>query len=270
MCLLSSYGTTKMTHLEAALLGIIQGLTEFLPVSSSGHLALGQALLGIETGDVTFEVIVHFGTLLAVITVLRRRIWALIVGFFQNNPADLKMVGLLAIGSVPAAIVGFTLEDSIGGIFASPWTVSLLLAVTGLVLFSTRNLVGERMADSFGGGIAMGIAQAAAILPGISRSGMTIAVGMWCRIDAGEAAAFSFMLAIPVIAGPTALKLAALAAGEVGTESWSVLLVGAITAYAAGVVSIRWLLSILARGELGRFAYYCWAVGLIGCIAFWE
>ena len=258
-----------MTHLQAALLGLVQGLTEFLPVSSSGHLALGQALLGIDPGDVTFEVIVHFGTLLAVVTVLRRRIWALITGIVRRDRSSLTMAGLLLLASVPAVVVGLTLEDRMSEAFASPFTVSILLIVTGGVLFSTRGLSGERMVDGVWTSVAIGVAQAAAILPGISRSGLTIAVGMWFRVEAGEAAMFSFLLAIPIIAGATALKMGGLVAGVVGTESWSVLLVGAVAAYASGVVSIRWLLSILAQGELTRFAYYCWAVGIAGCIAFW-
>jgi undecaprenyl-diphosphatase len=259
-----------MSYLEAALLGIVQGLTEFLPVSSSGHLALGQTLLGIETGDVTFEVIVHFGTLLAVVTVLRRRIWSLIVGFFQRDPASLKTVGYLFLGSIPAAAVGLLLEDYFAEAFASPFMVSVMLIVTGTILFSTRKLSGERMIDTLGPALAMGVAQAAAILPGISRSGMTIATGMWCRAEAGEAAMFSFLLAIPIIGGATALKVTDLVTSGTGTEPWPILLIGMLTAYGSGVFSIRWLLSILGRGELSRFAYYCWAIGIIGCIAFWS
>ncbi len=259
-----------MTHLQAALLGIVQGLTEFLPVSSSGHLVLGQALLGINAGDVTFEVIVHFGTLLAVVTVLRRRIRDLLVGLFRRDRTALVMVGLIALGSVPAVVVGLVFEDRITAAFASPFTVSIMLIVTGCVLFSTRNLLGERMVDTVWAGIVIGIAQAAAIVPGISRSGMTISAGLWCKADAGEAATFSFLLAIPIIAGATALKVGGLVAGGPGTEFWSVLLVGAATAFASGVLSIRWLLSIVARGELSRFAYYCWAVGIAGTVVFWS
>ena len=259
-----------MNHLQAVLLGIIQGLTEFLPVSSSGHLALGQAVLGIETGDVTFEVIVHFGTMLAVITVLRRRIWQLAVGLVQRDRASLVTIGLLALGSIPAAIVGLTLEDKLAEMFASPLTVSFMLIVTGGVLFSTRGLSGEKMVDTVWMSIIIGISQALAIIPGISRSGMTIATGLWCRAEAGEAAMFSFLLAIPITAGATAVKVAGLAGGEIGTESWSILLVGAVAAYASGVFSIRWLLKIIGRGELDRFAYYCWAVGLIGVFTYWA
>lgn len=257
-----------MTHFEAALLGLIQGLTEFLPVSSSGHLALGQALLGINTGDVTFEVIVHFGTLLAVLTTLRRRIWQILVGVVQRDRSSLITAGLVILGSVPAVVVGLTFEDRFTEAFASPRIVSIMLIVTGIVLFTTRGMSGERMVDSVWMGLAIGVAQAAAIIPGISRSGMTIATGLWCKAEAGEAAMFSFLLAIPVIAGATALKVGGLMAGDVSTESWSVLLVGAVAAYASGVFSIRWLLSILGRGELSKFAYYCWAVGIIGTVAY--
>ncbi|MEE2754004.1 MAG: undecaprenyl-diphosphate phosphatase [Candidatus Latescibacterota bacterium] len=259
-----------MTHFQAALLGIIQGLTEFLPVSSSGHLALAQALLGIKTGDVTFEVIVHFGTMLAVITVLRRRIQELLIGLIRRDPTSLKMIGLLALASVPAAVVGLTLQDTLSAAFANPFTVSILLVVTGIVLFSTRGLSGERMVDTVWTSIAVGIAQATAVFPGISRSGFTIATGLWCRVEAGEAATFSFLLAIPITAGATAVKVGELAPGGTGTESWSVLLVGAVAAYISGVLSIRWMLSILGRGELVRFAYYCLAVGIAGTIAFWA
>ena len=259
-----------MSIWEAILLGVVQGLTEFLPVSSSGHLALGQALLGIDTGDVTFEVIVHFGTLLAVITVLRRRIWSLIQGILSSDPASFKTVGLLVIGSIPAAFAGIFLEDRISSIFASPLTVSIMLIVTGGVLFSTRNRLGETSVDKTGTAFAVGVAQALAILPGISRSGMTIATGMWFRVEAGEAAAFSFLMAIPIIAGATALKVGHLVSAGPGGESVAALVAGAIAAYASGVLSIRWLLSILGRGELSRFAYYCWAVGIIGTIAYWT
>ena len=259
-----------MTYLEAALLGLVQGLTEFLPVSSSGHLALGQALLGIDPGDVTFEVIVHFGTLLAVVTVLRRRILELLVGLIRRDRAALVMVGLLFLGSIPAVVVGLAFMDTLTAVFASPFTVSVMLIVTGGVLFSTRGLSGERTVNSVGTGLIIGVAQAVAILPGISRSGVTIAAGLWCKVEAGEAATFSFLLAIPIIAGATAVKVGGLVAGGSSTEPWSVLLVGAVAAYASGVVSIRWMLSILARGELARFAYYCWAIGLAGCIAFWT
>lgn len=258
-----------MTYLEAALLGIVQGLTEFLPVSSSGHLALGHAMLGIKTGDVTFEVIVHFGTLMAVVTVFRRRIWKLVYGFFGRDPRALKTVGLLVLASLPAVIAGLTLEGRLTEIFASPFTVSVMLIVTGFVLFSTRNRLGERPVETVLSSLAIGIAQAAAIVPGISRSGMTIATGLWCKVEAQEAAMFSFLLAIPIIAGATALKVGGLVTIGPGTESWSVLLVGAVTAYVSGVFSVRWLLSILGRGKLSLFAYYCWAVGLIGVVSYW-
>lgn len=244
-------------------------MTEFLPVSSSGHLVLGQAFLGIDPGDVTFEVIVHFGTLLAVVTALRRPILEILVGLVRRDRAALVTIGLLLLASVPAVVVGLALEDRIAAVFGNPFIVSVMLLVTGVVLFSTRNLLGERMVDTVGSAAIVGLAQAAAILPGISRSGMTISAALWCKADVGEAAKFSFLLAIPIIAGATAVKVAGLVGGGVGSESWSILLVGAVTAYGSGVLSIRWLLSILAHGELARFAYYCWALGLAGCAIFW-
>ena len=133
-----------MTPFQAAILGLLQGLSEFLPISSSGHLVLGQALLGVQTGDITFEVIVHFGTLLAVVTVLRDRLWALVRGCFKGEAAAWRMVLMLGIGTVPAAAVGIFFKDALEAAFSSPVAASGWLVVTGAVLWSTRFGKGDR------------------------------------------------------------------------------------------------------------------------------
>lgn len=259
-----------MTLIEAALLGLLQGLTEFLPVSSSGHLALGQALLGIQTGDVSFEVMVHFGTLLAVVTALRTRIAELVIGCLRREPEAWRMALLLGIGTVPAGVIGLTMKLMIEGVFADPAAVAGLLLVTGAILWSTRFAKGQRTHITWGDAIWMGIAQAFAILPGISRSGSTIVMGMWRGVEAREAANFSFLLSIPVILGATVLQVRDLIAQPPGTDAVWILVIGALIAYASGVFAIRWLLALLGGGKLGRFAYYCWTVGLIGLVYFWR
>lgn len=259
-----------MTVFEAALLGIIQGLTEFLPVSSSGHLALGQALLGIEAGDVTFEIIVHFGTLLAVVTALRERIMVLIRGFLARDPVAWRMVGFLVLGTIPAAVMGIGLKTTLEDAFASPAAVSGFLIITGVILWSTRFASGKRKNVTLVDVIFIGCAQAFAIFPGISRSGSTIGMGLWRGLDSREAGTFSFLLSIPIILGATILAVDDMVAHPPSVDALWTLLIGAVTAYASGVFAIRWLMGILAGGKLERFAYYCWVVGIVGVGYFWS
>ncbi len=258
-----------MTFLQAALLGLVQGLSEFLPVSSSGHLVLGQALMGVQPGDLVFEVTVHFGTLLAVLTVLRERIWRLVTGCIRRDPASLRMLLLLLLGTVPAGVVGIWFEDFLELVFHSPTVAAGCLVATGVVLWSTRFVSGRRREIGVGDALLIGLAQAVAILPGISRSGLTISAGLWRGVEGREAASFSFMLSIPVILGATALK-----AGDLITDPppWNLvvpLFVGLIAAFASGVVAIRWLLALLRGRRLHRFSYYCWALGLVALTTLW-
>ncbi|MCG8601351.1 MAG: undecaprenyl-diphosphate phosphatase, partial [Verrucomicrobiales bacterium] len=173
-----------MTFLEAIILGLVQGLTEFLPVSSSGHLVLTQELMGVEDKGVTFEILVHFGTLLSVIIYFWKRLWGLFLAilppFREERKEDRKMIGYLAIASVPAAIVGFSpLKDYFEGAYDKPALVGLLLVLTGAILFLPR-LIKKKGDQEIGtkSAIAMGLGQALAILPGVSRSGSTIVSGM--------------------------------------------------------------------------------------------
>jgi len=253
-----------LTLSEAFLLGLLQGLTEFLPVSSSGHLALGQALLGIQTGDVTFEIIVHFGTLLAVVTALRARISALIVGCFQRDRDAWRMVFLLLVGTIPAAVMGVLFKDMLEVAFASPVAVSGFLIATGCILWSTRFARGDRQEITFTDAMLMGLAQALAVLPGISRSGSTITMGLWRGLDGREAATFSFLLSIPIILGATVLALGDLMAHPPKWQALQGLIIGAVVAYVSGVFAIRWLLGVVRGGRFAQFAYYCWLVGLVG------
>ncbi len=257
-----------MTSFEAMLLGLLQGLTEFLPVSSSGHLALGQAVWGIQTGNITFEVIVHFGTLLAVITALRARIINLVVGCLRRDGASWHTICLLMVGSIPAGVVGILFKDMLKATFASPIAVCGFLIATGCILWSTRFARGDRVKITFLDAILIGFAQALAVLPGISRSGSTIGMGLWRGLDGREAATFSFLLSIPIIFGATALEVGNLLAHPPQMNALWSLLIGAIVAYISGVFAIRWLLSLLSGGHFTQFAYYCWLIGLIGIAYF--
>jgi len=268
-----------LSALEAVLLGLVQGLTEFLPVSSSGHLVLARTLLGVSGEGITFEVMVHFGTFLAIVTVFRREIGKLIVAVFggirvlvarkgiaRRLEADghLKLALWIVIGSVPAGCLGLLFEDLIEQAFSNPILVSGTLLVTGGMVWSTRYVKETRGDVGWKDAILIGVAQAFAMIPGISRSGATIVTGLWRKVDRAKAAEFSFLLALPVIFGATALKLKdVVGAPPPSAEVWSLLL-GTATAYASGYVAIRVLLGIVKKGKLDRFAYYCWAVGLVG------
>lgn len=268
-----------MSTFEAILLGLVQGLTEFLPVSSSGHLVLAKTLLGVSGGGITFEVMVHFGTFSAIVTVFRREIWALVVsvsegigvlvqrrGIMRRLEADahLKLALWIGIGSVPAACFGLLFEEYVEQAFVRPMLVSFALLITGGMIWSTR-YVKETSGDvGCTDAILIGIAQAFAIIPGISRSGSTIATGLWRKVDRAKAVEFSFLLALPAIFGATVLKLKEVfEVSASGVEGWG-LVVGTTTAYGAGYAALRVLLDIVRKGKLDRFAYYCWAVGLVG------
>lgn len=253
-----------MTLLSVILLALVQGLTEFLPVSSSGHLALGGILLKLPREDITFEIVVHVGTLMAVLAVYRRDLVDLVSGVVRRERESMALAGLLALASVPAALAGLYLQDSITGLFNSPVAVSVMLIVTGAVLFSTKFMAaGRRDRPTAAGGLLVGVAQAISLLPGISRSGLTISSGLFAGIRREKAASFSFLLSIPAIAGAAALKL-----GEAGTgdTELSLLLIGFGTSAVTGYAALRILLRFLRSGRFAVFAWYCWLVGLSGLI----
>ncbi|MFH1008375.1 MAG: undecaprenyl-diphosphate phosphatase [Candidatus Latescibacterota bacterium] len=270
-----------MTPFEAMLLGLVQGLTEFLPVSSSGHLVLARTFLGVSGDGITFEVMVHFGTFLAILTVFFGQIQKMIVGvsggigvlFARKGIArrfredeHLRLAVWIGIGSIPAGCLGLLFEEAVEQAFASPILVSGALVVTGGMLFSTRYVKESSGKVGFGEAVLIGIAQALAIIPGISRSGATIVTGFWRKVDRAQAAEFSFLLALPVIFGATVLKLKdVFLAPPSSAEGWA-LVVGTATAYGSGYLAIRMLLGIVRKGRLDRFAYYCWAVGFFGLI----
>lgn len=256
-----------MTYLDAAILGIIQGLTEFLPISSSGHLVLSQELLGVNTQGVTFEVIVHVGTLLAILVYFRLRLLTLLKSLFDRNATQSRLyIGYLIVGTIPAAIIGLTLENYFEQAFASPVFTSAMLIVTGLVLLSTR-LVKQHSKDvTWLTAVIIGIGQACAILPGISRSGTTISAGIHCKIDPAKAAEFSFLLALPAIGGAAILK-----SGEIFSQNSANIgpyLLAFVLAFASSLAATHWLFAIIKKGRFDWFAYYCFAAGAVGLYLF--
>ncbi len=252
-----------MTILEALILGVVQGLTEFLPVSSSGHLVIAQSLMGLDLPGVLFEVVVHVATLCAVCWVYRSRLLGLARGFVTGDRASLRYVGLLALATLPAAAVGIGVGDLLEPIFERPTFSAGFLLVTGFFVWSIRRFApsAEREDPTTRDALGVGVVQALAILPGISRSGSTVAVGTAMGVEPRRMAEFSFLMSIPVIAGAAALKLSDLgeASQAIGaTPLWVAFAAAALS----GVVAIRIFLGLLARRSFHRFAYYCWTVGV--------
>jgi undecaprenyl-diphosphatase len=251
-----------MSIWEALILGFVQGATEFLPVSSSGHLVIGQALLDVRIPGVAFEVAVHVATLLSVLLVYRRRVWGLVTGALKGDRETWRYVGFLLVATLPAAAVGLGAGDLIEALFDAPAVAGVALLVTGAFLWSTRGALARNPTGKPGARVAllMGFAQAVAIIPGISRSGATVVAGLWLGVEAEEAAAFSFLMAIPAILGAAVLELPALSETGVGLPG-SVLLAGGIAAALTGILAIRTFITMLRRKSFHRFGPYCLAVG---------
>jgi len=256
-----------MNYFDAILLGLIQGLTEFLPVSSSGHLVLAQHLLGLKQEGVIFELMVHFGTLLSVLIYFRKRIAAMFAALFDRSmTAERRMIGYIILGTIPAVFAGFFLEDFFENAFGSPVETSVMLLVTGLLLLSTALVKKKEGKINIPRSIIIGIGQALAIMPGISRSGSTISFGMFAGVKPVEAAEYSFLLSIPAIAGAIVLKsreLMGLQAALAGHY-----LVGTIFSFLSGLFAVYLLLDIIRRGKFEYFGIYCLIIGTFGLIYF--
>jgi len=247
---------------QGILLGLVQGLTEFLPVSSDGHLAVIGHVAGVHTPGVFVEVALHVATLGSILVVYGRRFWDLVLGVLRRDPEALRYAGLLIIGMIPAGIVGVFFEDLIARAFDSLWAAGIGFLVTAAALLSTRRRGPEGAArPTPGGALVIGLAQALAPLPGVSRSGMTIASGLWVGLGAVAAADFSFLMAIPLIAGAGLLE-ARHASADLALIGVVPLLVGAVVAFLSGVFAIRFLVAMLRRGRFYQFAPYVIAIGL--------
>jgi undecaprenyl-diphosphatase len=252
-----------MSWWDGLILGVIQGLTEFLPVSSSGHLVVAEAALGVRVPGVFVEVALHVATLVAVVIVYRRRILELVAGMASGRGAAWRSVGLLLLASVPAGIVGVLFNDFFERTFHSLAVVGVDFIVTGVILWSAgRARSGDRPEPHAKGAFGIGLAQAFAILPGISRSGSTVTAGLWAGVDPVRAAEFSFLMALPAIAGAAVLHVP-----ELTRESLAVgpgpLALSFVAALVSGVLAIRLLVRLLARRAFHRFAPYCLVLGVV-------
>jgi undecaprenyl-diphosphatase len=246
--------------INAFFLGIIQGLTEWLPISSSGHLVIFQQMIGLKV-PLLFDVMLHFGTLLAVIVFFWKDIVKIIKSFllFDFKSEQGKLITYIVIGTLPVAFVGYFFHDFIETLFSDLMTVGISLIVTGLILFPTRNLKGRRrlgLSDS----IFIGISQMFALIPGLSRSGITISTGLFRGIDKESVFRFSFLLSIPAILGASLLELLR---NPVTEASFEPLFVCIITSAIVGYLSLRFLHTLLKQGKLYYFSFYCFIVGLL-------
>jgi undecaprenyl-diphosphatase len=265
-----------MDILKIIILAIVQGLTEFLPVSSSGHLALAEYLLGIESPGVTLEVFLHFGTFMSVLVIFWKDIAKIIIAFFGNfwkvwkyptvmkENEDFAMGIYIILSMIPAGIVGVLFEEQIDGFFDNILMVGIALIVTGTVLFLTQWAQNEKRPLNWWRTILMGIAQAIAIIPGISRSGSTVSTGMFLGMPREKVAKFSFLMALPLIFGATIMK----AKTAFATEGfiWSGIIIGTITAFLFGYFAVKWLLRAIIKGRLYLFGFYCLILGFIAII----
>ncbi len=263
-----------MEFVKAIILGVVQGLTEFLPISSSGHLVLGSKLLEFQGQGITFDVFVHLGTLLAVIVFFRNEVKEMLFApfrFFAGH-RDRDVLHFLCqdvyiiIATLPAVFVGLFLKDSIEAIFSSLFIVFTMLAVTGCIMILSNLLQSRNKKPGPLNALLIGCGQACAILPGLSRSASTIFVGMLLGIDRETAARFSFIMSIPAILGAVVLQMGNVLSMESG--DWSVLQIAAGTLAAAisGYFAIALLLDVVKKNRLQWFGYYCILISLVGFI----
>ncbi len=246
------------------ILAMIQGLTEFLPVSSSGHLVLMQTFLQAREGDLFFDIILHLGTLGSVCVVYRREIMRLL----RFDGSAVRYLLALGVGTLPAVVIGLLLKDFIAALFHEPVFAAGGLLVTAGFLFTTRYSVQEVQelsepweprAPALSKALLIGCGQAVAILPGISRSGATIATSLWLHLPRAEAARFSFLLSIPVISGALLLQLLG---GNEGGADWPQLILSALAAFGVGLLALRWTALAVVQAHFWKFSVYCVAVGI--------
>lgn len=260
-----------MSWLEALILGLVQGLTEFLPVSSSGHLAIGRELLGVEvSGDLVFEVTVHAATVLATIVVFRREILRLLQGLFKfkmNDETDYILK--ICLSMVPVFIVGVFFKDYVEALFGSLRVVGAALLLTALLLFFSdfaSSRVGDRKTVRNGinwwQAFVVGAGQALAVIPGLSRSGTTISTGLLCGVKREVMAQFSFLMVLVPILGETFLDIVGgeMAASTIGTLP---LVIGFLAAFVSGLFACKVMIALVRRARLGWFALYCAIVGTL-------
>lgn len=249
-----------LTKLEAFILGIIQGLTEFLPISSTGHLYLGRNLFGLQEAGLLLDTMLHLGTLLAVFVFYKDEFIKMI-----KNPFS-KMTFLLIVGTIPAIVIGVLFKDFFDEISKTGVTIGWEFLVTGIFLWFAESIKnGHKKMDqiTYKDALIIGTFQAAAMLPAISRSGLTIVAALWRKLDRETAAYFSFLLSSPAIAGAVVLQSLDLMSGKGEEISLSALIVGIVSSAIFGYIAVKWMVNYLKKHSLKPFAVYVWVLGLV-------
>lgn len=270
-----------MDLLEAFLLGLVQGVTEFLPISSSGHLRIASALMGQDLEpDLLFDLVVHGGTLFSIFIYFRQRLTDLFfsairvlkapVAVFKNwhDDYELRFLVYVFVSMIPAGVAGFTIRESIEGVFANPIGISLMFLLTGFMLYATKFFDEGDKTLTLKNTFLIGVAQALALLPGVSRSGTTIAAGVFLGLKRDDIANFTFIMMIPVVAGAVLLDI--LDIPETGLEEgmFAALTVGFFTALVSGYYALKYLIILFKSKGIYHFSWYLWTVGLLGLIYF--
>jgi len=256
-----------MTILQALILGIIQGLTEFLPVSSSGHLEIAKVLFGdnsLPQESLTFTVVLHFATALSTLVVFRKEVLEIFKGLFQFKWNEHTIFSLkIIVSMLPAVVIGLLFEEQLEALFSGKiMLVGFMLLITAVLLYLADKAKKTETNVSYTDAIIIGVAQAIAMLPGISRSGATISTSVLLGVDRERAARFSFLMVVPLIFGKVAKDLLG---GDINFESSQIttLSVGFIAAFVAGLLACTWMIAIVKRSKLSYFAIYCLVAGLL-------
>lgn len=259
-----------MSHIEALLLGLVQGLTEFLPVSSSGHLVVYSTLLGLEPdGGLLFEVSVHVATLFAIVIYYRDKIWRLITGVLAQDRASLRYTAKLAVATLPTVVAVIAASEFLEEVLANPVVAAGGLIVTSAVLWTTRSTLptAHNNEPTWKACFYIGVAQAFAILPGISRSGSTVAVALAMGVAPAAAAQFSFLMGIIAILSAAVLMIPDL--GAASPEALTSIALGSASALTSGIVAIWLFVMVLSRQAFHQFAYYTLPVGILFALYVW-
>jgi undecaprenyl-diphosphatase len=262
-----------MTLLQAIFLGIVQGLTEFLPVSSSGHLVLIQRFMAVQESGICFEVMVHFGSLIAVLAYFFKDLVSMASSLVHlrdaapQHKANHRILLFIIVTTIVTGGIYALLSDAVDAAFESPLFAAMMLAVTGAILFTSDMVKGKTIPAEkmgFGRSVIIGLGQSLALLPGISRSGTTIATSVFTGLDRRAAARFSFLISIPAILGAVVTKLPELAAlSKLTVINYAA---GALAAFISGYMVIAWLINLVAKNKLKYFAYYCWMLSVVSII----
>jgi undecaprenyl-diphosphatase len=259
-----------MDIMDSILLGIVQGLTEFLPVSSSGHLELGKAILGdksIPEESLLFTVVLHFATALSTIVVFRKDVWLLLKGLLSFSwNEDTQYIAKIALSMLPAIFIGLYFEEQLEQLFGGKiLLVGLMLIVTAMLLILADRAKHTNKKVSFTNALVIGLSQAIAIIPGISRSGATISTSVLLGNDKTKAARFSFLMVVPLILGKIAKDIFS---GELSYQSQNItiLAAGFIAAFVSGLFACIWMIALVKRSKLTYFAVYCIIIGLLSIL----